>query len=164
MNPINAIARRRAVACLLGLAACGAPLSSQAVVTCSIRTLSSVAFGIYNPYAATALDGVATATISCTGTKSNDVANVSITASAGLGGSFFPRRMQGPGANWLAYNLYIDAGRTQIFGTGGAGTFADTGAASTPIAFTQTIYGRIPAGQDVAVGAYSDLLIYSVNF
>ena len=164
MNQINAIGLRRAVACLLGLAACGAAPSSSAAVSCTIATLSSAAFGIYNPYSALALDGAATASISCSGTLSGEVAKLSITASAGLAGSFFPRKMQGPGLNLLNYNLYIDAARTQIFGTGAAGTFADTGSARTPVTFTHTIYARVPAGQDVAVGAYSDVLIYTVNF
>ena len=164
MNQLNAAARRRAVARLLMMAACGVTPWAHATVSCSISALSSAAFGIYNPYSASALDGVATATITCSGTKSAELANVSITASAGVSGSFFPRQMQGPNLSRLNYNLYIDAARTQIFGNGVAGTFADTGSASTPITFTQTIYGRIPAGQDVAVGAYSDLLIYTVNF
>ena len=91
-----------------------------------------------------------------------------VTASAGTAGTFSPRQMQGPGVNRLNYNVYIDAGRIQIFGTGAGGTFADTGSAAvsqnSPITLTETLYARIPAGQDVAVGSYSDVLIYTINF
>lgn len=158
---------RRHVA-LLGLALCVAAPNAHAVVSCTIAALSSAAFGSYNPFSASNLDGVATATINCTSTKSSETATISVTASAGTSGSFASRQMQGPGANRLNYNLYIDVNRTQIFGTGASGTFADTGSTTvgsgSPSSLTETIYGRIPAGQDVGTGAYSDVLIYTVNF
>lgn len=168
MNPRGSIARRRAAFYLLGLVMCAAPALANATVTCSINALSSVAFGIYNPFSATALDSVATASIVCSATKSNETVNLSVTASAGTAGTFSPRQMQGPGVNRLNYNVYIDAGRIQIFGTGAGGTYPDTGSSTvsqnSPVTLTETLYARIPAGQDVAVGSYSDVLIYTINF
>jgi len=50
MNHRGSLARRRAASYLLGLVVCAAPLLANATVTCSISALSSVAFGIYNPF------------------------------------------------------------------------------------------------------------------
>ena len=169
MSHIGSIAKRRAASCLLTIAVCVATPLANATVTCTINSLSSAAFGIYNPFSATALDSVASASISCSGSGGfTETASLTITASAGTAGTFSPRQMQGPGANLLNYNLYIDAARTQIFGTGASGTFADARSATvskhSSTTFTETIYARIPAAQDVAVGSYSDVLIYTINF
>jgi len=63
----------------------------------------------------------------------------------------------------LAYNLYLDSTRLTIWGdgTGGTGTFSGMGTGSD---VGTTVYGRIPAGQNVAVGTYSDLITVTVTF
>ena len=75
--------------------------------------------------------------------------------------------MQGPG-DTLNYNLYLDAAHNQILGDGTGGTSQDSGSATisktSPFTFIETIYGRIFAGQDPAVGAYSDSIVYTMNF
>lgn len=147
-------------------------VSAVHAASCTITTLTGAAFGGYDPISANSaspLDGVATATIDCTSTKKSETLNVSVSLSTGLSGSYSTRQMQGTNPlNTLNYNLYIDAARTQIMGNGTGGSVTDNGSASisknSPVSFTETIYGRVPAGQDTAVGNYNDTLIYTLNF
>jgi spore coat protein U-like protein len=69
----------------------------------------------------------------------------------------------------LDYNLYYDAGYTEIRGNGTGGS--QTGGATftlTPGAPTQstsdTMYGRMPAGQNAAVGTYSDSIMVTITY
>jgi spore coat protein U-like protein len=97
---------------------------------------------------------------------------VTVTISLGTGsaGSYLPfRKMQGPSpSDTLNYNMYVDAAYAQVLGDGTGGTSNDIGSATisknSPFTFTETIYGRIFSGQDPAVGAYSDPIVYTVNF
>jgi spore coat protein U-like protein len=64
------------------------------------------------------------------------------------------------GAERLLYNLYLDAARTIVWGdgTGGSQTgpmVTTRGAGGTTTAY---VFGRIPAGQDVAAGVYGDTI------
>jgi len=74
------------------------------------------------------------------------------------------------GTNTLSYNLYFDAAFTQIRGDGtggsqvGGGTLTLTPSSRTQSVPASTIYGRIPAGQDVAAGNYSDTIIVTVTY
>jgi spore coat protein U-like protein len=69
------------------------------------------------------------------------------------------------GSNYLQYNLYKDAAYAQVWGdgTGGTVTLANTnsGSGTGP---THTIYGRIPAGQDLPVGTYTDSIVITITF
>lgn len=73
------------------------------------------------------------------------------------------------GSDYLNYALYSDAGRTTpwafVAGTG-AGTPAPTlTISSSTVNQTLTIYGRIPAGQDVATASdYTDTVTVAVNY
>ena len=73
------------------------------------------------------------------------------------------------GTNKLNYNLFYDAAYTQIRGDGTGGS--TTGGASFTLtkadptqSTTSTIYGRIPSGQDVAAGSYTDTIIVTVTY
>ena len=125
---------------------------------CSIST-TSVAFGTYNVFSASPLDSTGTVTIQCTGN-----ANVQINLDKGGAATFAGRRML-KGSEPLSYNLYTDAARTLIWGDGtsGTSTYTQNGVPNnTPV--TVTIYGQVPADQDVTAGSYSNTVTAVVNF
>ena len=65
----------------------------------------------------------------------------------------------------LVYNLFRDAARTAVWGDGSPGTEHEIVANppnKTPLALT--IFGRIPAAQDVSAGAYADTVVVGVNY
>lgn len=152
---------RRWTALLFGLVASllTAP-PAEAAINCTITTVG-VAFGAYNVFASTALTSAGNVTIRCVGIGAG-VDPVSVSLSAGNGGSFQPRRMF-RGLDTLSYNLYLDAANTQIWGdgTGGSQRYASI---SNNRALTLTIFGHVPPGQDVSVGTYSDTIIATINF
>jgi spore coat protein U-like protein len=128
------------------------PLTGRAA--CTI-TVTSVAFGVYDVFAVADKLSTGTVDIRCT-----PKTTFTVTLSKGSGATFAARNMTS-GANLLPYNLYKDASRVTIWGDGTAGT--GTNGANDNRA-TYTIYGRIPARQNAAVGSYSDTIIASVIF
>jgi spore coat protein U-like protein len=132
--------------------ALAAPFAARAAPSCKSITVTALAFGLYDVYSTLPNDTKGTISYSC---PPPTVPNVDITA--GNGGSFNPRLMGGPGGEKLAYNVYYDSGRSQIWGP-------------TPLSVpggnnrTVDFYGRIFALQDVGVGAYTDTLIVTFNF
>jgi spore coat protein U-like protein len=124
---------------------------------CSISVPTSVAFGTYDVYG-TFVDSTGTVRIGCI-----FATNVTVDLSRGNAPTFIPRYMVN-GAQHLTYNLYLDAARTTIWGDNTGGS---SHATPGTIFFTYvniTIYGRIPAGQDMTAGAYTDSVVATVNF
>lgn len=120
---------------------------------------TGVAFGAYNPKAAAADDSTGTVVVACPRLLQW---GAEITLSAGRSGSYAQRRMAS-GANNLNYNLYLNSARTQIFGNGNSGTSnIELGLIWSTV--TTTVYGRIPAGQNVAAGNYSDTMTLTISF
>jgi spore coat protein U-like protein len=157
--------------CLPALVATGATLlalPAVAAVTCS-ASATGPAFGVYNPLNATPTYANSTVQVTCTLLSGGSTTvNLVSSYSAGASGSYALRRMLS-GANTLNYNLYYDAAYTQIRGDGTGGS--QTGGATlnlTPGNPTQTasgtIYGRIPAGQDVAAGSYADTIVVTITY
>lgn len=147
------------------LAGCGLALGSLFVIAhpalgagCTIST-TGVSFGAYNVFATSPLDSTGSVTYRCTG-------NASITVTLGKGGAatYNPRRML-KGSEALNYNLYLDASRTTIWGdgTGGTQTYSNPSVPNNTN-ITVTIYGRIPASQDVSAGSYSNTITATINF
>jgi len=155
----------------LGLLAAGAALSpalAAAAVSCTASS-TSTAFGVYNPLSATPTYANGNVQVTCT-LLSGGATTVTLVSSysTGSSGSYAMRTMLS-GANKLNYNLFFDAAYTQIRGNGTGGS--QTGGATlnlTPTNPTQTasgtIYGRIPAGQDVAAGSYSDTIVVTITY
>jgi spore coat protein U-like protein len=71
--------------------------------------------------------------------------------------------MSAGGGNFLTYELYQDAGRTTVWGNGGAGLLSPA-AAPSKAARNFTVYGRVTSNQDVVAGSYSDTVVATVNF
>ena len=160
--------RRHAFAFALALGLACLPVAAIAAVSCTVSAVG-VAFGTYNPLSATPTyaNGSVQATCTLTGTTSTTVTLTS-SYSAGASGNFGLRTMLS-GANTLGYNLYYDAAYTQVRGDGTGGS--QTGGATLNLTRTSptqtasgTIYGRIPAGQDVAAGSYADTIVVTVTY
>jgi spore coat protein U-like protein len=131
---------------------------------CSMNA-TPVSFGNYDTFSSTPLDAVGTITVNCSGNVRR--ANVTLSVSS-TSGSFNPRRMRrSAGSDLLDYNVYTDAARNTIFGDGTGGTSRirprRPPGPRVPWSVNITMYGRIPPGQNVSVGAYSDTLTATVT-
>jgi spore coat protein U-like protein len=155
---------------LFAASSAGVGLSVTASVSakCVVSSTSVVAFGAYDPVVTNAsggtdLDGTGSLGIKCTPGN-----GTSISLDSGANASGNQRRMQGPTGSssaFLNYNVYSDATRTTAWGNGsnGASSFGIT-AASNAAERTFTVYGRVPKGQDVNVGSFTDTVQATVNF
>ena len=140
---------------LAGVLAMALPASAA---LCFIGT-TGVSFGSYSVFTTTPLDSTGSVSIFCIGD-----ASVTVALDRGGAPSFNPRRML-QGTEALNYNLYLDAARTKIWGdgTGGSQVYVNTDVPNlrtVPV----TIFGRIPAQQDVSAGSYSNSITATINF
>jgi spore coat protein U-like protein len=144
-----------AAVCLVGATNAAAQLAPS----CTISVVS-VAFGTYNVFTVPPADSAGSVTFRC----NSAAANISVTLSKGASSTFTPRTMTQVGEA-LGYNLYLDAARTSVWGdgTGGTSTYTDANPPNNQNV-TVPIYGRIPAGQDVCAGLYSDTVLATINF
>ena len=127
---------------------------------CSLSGVA-ISFGSYDPTVATPLDTAGSVVYRC----SQRDHNIMITLDKGGGTSFAGRRMVN-GADQLFYNLYLDAARTIIWGDGtnGSQSYFIGNPQSNNVDLTIPMYGRVPANQNVKVGAYTDTIIVTVSF
>ena len=127
-------------------------------------TASAVSFGGYDALSPTPAASTGSIGVTCNIKAKNPQAPlaVDISINAGNSGSFFQRYMMNASGEILNYNLYQNAGGTTIWGdgTGGSNNRIVNVTKETP--YNGTIYGRIPAGQNVPVGSYNDLLTVTV--
>ena len=159
---------------IAGLLVLGAVPSAQAQTTpdCSIDTsAANIDFGAYDPILDTAsLDAVGRITVTCVGNE-----RIELRLSHGSSGTYAARTMTA-GTRRLAYNLYLDAGRTIVFGDGSGGSQAaqcQTGGSGRDCATSGTqgarqatlvFHGAVPPAQDVVPGLYADNLTVTVDF
>jgi spore coat protein U-like protein len=126
---------------------------------CSIVT-TAVAFGTYNVFSTAPSDSTGSVRFNCNG----GAHNVQITISRGQSGTYAQRTLRRSGES-LGYNLFLDAGRSTIWGDGSGGSQAYFGGnPPNNQDVTVTMYGRVPAGQDISAGAYSDSVSVTINF
>ncbi|MDF0544405.1 spore coat U domain-containing protein [Sphingobium sp. H39-3-25] len=140
-------------------AACS-PLS---LCSCTVSA-TSVAFGNVNPVSPSNVDATGDIRVTCTLLLAL-AGSYTIDLSSGSSASYNPRTMKN-GASTLQYNLYTNAARSQVWGNGTGGSVAVTNNFSALLAVDQTtpVYGRIPAGQNVPAGTYSDTIVVTVTF
>jgi spore coat protein U-like protein len=132
--------------------------AARGLGSCTI-TAVGVSFGTYDVFSGSALDSTGSVTYNCISV----LTTITINLSRGGAPTFSPRQMFRSGEA-LGYNLYLDAARMTIWGDATSGT---SHYAVTPVLLsnvTVTIYGRIPARQDVSAGSYTDTVVATINF
>lgn len=124
-------------------------------------TATNLNFGNYNAASPSATTANMAVTVRCVRPIDTLPAFV-VALSKGSSSSYTPRTMTS-GANALQYNIFNQAAFTTIWGdgTGGTQTRSHGGGGN---AATGTGYGRIPAGQYVAAGAYADTITVTVTY
>ena len=150
MPGFDTVSTPRRIALGLAAALATAGLASPATADCSIAP-TSVVFGNYDPLSPSAVHGVGAINVQC-----DPETSFTVSLSSG-NGTVANRRMAG-GAEHLAYNLYKDPARLMVWGEG------MDGASRTSTMVEMTVYGRIPAAQNVPANVYLDSVSVTVTF
>ena len=145
------------------LAALALLASPQAFAgTCSFTPAGGtlVNFGTY--FALTGdKDAQANLNFTCLPTGLELTVAYTVQISAGLSANALQRRLYF-GGSALAYNLFTDPARTQVFGDGNGGTSVVAGSCTAlcPV----PVYGRLYGAQSGPAGPYSDAVTVQINF
>ncbi len=131
-------------------------VTASVAANCTIAA-GALAFNAYDPVVANAstnLDQTSTITVACT---KGSTGVISLDNGSNFSGG--NRRMKA-GANFLNYEMYSDSARTTVWNTTNTVSYTAASKATSPV----TLYGRVPSGQDVPVGSYSDSVIATITF
>lgn len=128
--------------------------------SCTIKLSGGFVFGNYDPYNSSPTNTTASnlIAVSCNG---NGTATIDL--STGGNGSYFPRTMAN-GTNTLTYNLYTTASLTSVWGDSTGGTVDQSLAYHGNTSALYSVYGQIPALQNVNPGSYTDTITITVSF
>jgi spore coat protein U-like protein len=170
LNPTKGVSRQIVTAFLLAAVACFLmPSVPNANAACTVST-TPVNFGSYDVLSSASLDSTGSVTVDCSVGVSppNPPVDVLITiGQSANSGSFNPRKMKNAtGRDLLNYNLYSDTTMVSIWGDGTGGTstviLSKVNKNAPPV--VTTVFGRIPGGQDVSAGPYSDVLTVTITW
>jgi spore coat protein U-like protein len=152
---------------LAGLLLVSGSAAAMVSFTCTVSA-TGITFGLYNPLnpSATTATGSWSVTCNASGSGSATVAGT-LSLSTGGSGTYSSRRMTS-GINKLQYNIYLTPAYQQVLGDGTGGTYApsDSGTVTAGQAYqvSGSMYGLLPALQDVAPGSYTDFLVVTVAY
>lgn len=145
--------------------------SALAAAICSVSA-ATLDFGNYDVLNLSPTDSTTSIQVTCERNPPPGTEVVTYTLSLSTGTGSYAARTMIRGAESLNYNLYADATRSSaaVWGNGTAGTVT-VGNTLPPLngqnrtrTATHTIYGRIPAQQDVTVGTYSANVILTMDY
>lgn len=132
-------------------------VSANVLSTCAVSA-NDLIFGDYDPISAAHLDAATTLSVVCTNGTPYEVA---LSLGGGAGATTSNRYMT-QGAHGLAYVLYRDAGRTQLWGDDeGVDTLSGIGDGTADVI---NVYGRVPMQQSVPSGVYDDTITVTVTW
>ncbi|CAN5417565.1 hypothetical protein BH10PSE17_BH10PSE17_13460 [soil metagenome] len=126
---------------------------------------SQTAFGYYSPSNPIDTDTIGNVNVTCTALVSLLV-SYSIKFGQGTYGTFTQRQL-GSGTQRMNYQLYTNLSRTTVWGDGSASTgFRIDGylLGLVQVSLDYPVYGRIPAGQNVGPGAYTDSIQVTLTY
>ena len=124
-------------------------------------TPSAIAFGAYSVFNPT---NAATATSFSFRCTPNQYGQLILTR--GSSGVYLPNRTMLSGGNVANYNVYLDAGGSQVWGDTTAGSVSYEVFNSMPQnqTFSGNMYGIMPASQDLPAGTYTDTLFATLQY
>lgn len=134
-------------------------VSAVVIPTCTIDA-ATLAFGDFGNYDATAnLDASTTITVRCT-------EGASFWVGMGLGSnpSGTQRRMSDGAGGFLNYDLYRAMGPPAVAWDNADPITRIDATTAGYVAYTSTLFGRIPLSQYVPAGSYGDSVQMTVNF
>ena len=140
----------------------GVPAGAQAQGggnSCDI-SVTGVAFGTYNVFGGAPLQSTGTVSFRCGPAVSGPVL---IKLSTGQSGTFLPRTLT-QSTEALAYNLYKNAARTQVWGDESGGVTGVTLALQKNTWVPVDVFAEIPPLQDVRAGTYTDTITATIEF
>ena len=136
--------------------------ASPARAECSVLG-SSIMFPPYDVYSTVPLDAVGELHYKCSPDQKDVTPTIRIVFGPAADGGFV--RAMSHAGDTLKYDVYLDPLRTVVWGNGSAGTMAYSAACCAVGKFAiLNMYGRIPPGQDVLAGNYTDVLLMSIEF
>ena len=146
------------------------PLPASAVCngcSCSVST-AAVAFGAYSPLSGSPRLATGNVSMRCT-TTLGLLIDYSIDLGKGSNSTSFSPRKMASGSNRLNYDLYTSGAYGSIWGDNTSGTSHITGSATLNLlsatTVNSTVYGRIPAGQNlVPPGVYNDTVVVTITY
>jgi spore coat protein U-like protein len=145
----------RAAAVVVALALAARPAGA----VCVIDGVTGLAFGSYDTLSASPLDTTGSIIYKCLLSLT-----ITIDISTGSSTSYAARTMTKAGGGTLAYNLFLDVTRMQVWGNTSSGTVHYGPFLGLLVDTAIPVFGRIPAGQDVATGNYSDTVVVTLNY
>ena len=135
--------------------------------SCSISSVTAIAFGTYDPAVANAsspLDAAGAINVLCTKGGAFQVqldqganADAASTCLAPV------RQLKDANGDLIKYDIYSDTGRATAWACDVSNQVAQTSASASAPTNLAT-YGRIPPAQDVPAGSYSDTVTITVSF
>lgn len=135
--------------------------SSTLVISACIVSGTTLDFGgAISPVGAAPVDATSTLTVQCT---ANTPYTVSLDAGTNAGGAAnFAARAMRSGSRLVSYQLYLNAGRTTVWGNGtGSSVHSGSGTGGTQ---TLTVYGRLPSLTGAVPGTYTDTVTIIVTY
>lgn len=153
---------------MLAGALLAAALPAQAAISCSGSNLEFT-LGTYVSFQAVALDSTGIFSVTCTRVGGPASVTVSVALGpSGNSGAIATRQMRlDGGSDLLAYNIYRDISRLQVWGnTPGINAVSRVVTVQNNSSSTETftLFARIDALQDVRIGQYRDSLTVTVQF
>jgi len=131
--------------------------SANAAPLCTIASIADLDFGSHSGLIDTALNYTTALSMNC---RRRTAWQVSLDNGQYASGSI--RRMRNAAGQYLRYELYRDAARSQRWGsTLNSDTQTGTGTGSTQ---SLTLYGQVPAAQTPPPGSYSDVVKVTVTY
>jgi spore coat protein U-like protein len=136
-----------------------------AAFDCNVNA-TGLNFGSYDVFSPVPLSTTGTVRVDCNIPPQNPHAPLAVTISLSPGnaGTFAQRWMQSTGSDRLHYNLYTDASMSSIWGDGGGTSVVQSAFVTRDTPWQDTIFGRIPARQNVRAGSYRDTIVITIDW
>ncbi len=139
------------------------PVTAVVAATCTFATNGPLPFTGYTSGQPTDINVQTSVTANC-----SNLAPYSIAMGPGLyeGGAWAGTRAlkEAASANYLAYNIYTDAARTNAWGDNVWNGATLSGLIGNGGNQVYVVYGQIPRSQTVAAGTYSDTVVATITY